>query len=126
MKKKAEEMSTYFAGEKLYGDDFSIEKIEKWFLDEKEAYAHLGAKEREYYNYVYHQLNIRCMFRYIPNRKFMYALGFGSAYGEEFGPIIQQIDQIIKIVNIYYLRKIKHIIIITLIYINIMIGDLMV
>jgi len=97
MKKKAEEMSTYFAGEKLYGDDFSIEKIEKWFLDEKEAYANLGAKEREYYNYVYHQLNIRCMFRYIPNRKFMYALGFGSAYGEEVGPIIQQIDQIIII-----------------------------
>jgi len=92
--KKKEDISIYFAGEKLYGDDFSIEDIEKWLKNEKEAYANLGAKERERYSYVYHQLNITHMFRYISNKKFMSTLGFGSAYGDEFNPIIKQIDQI--------------------------------
>ncbi len=41
-----DEFSTYLSGERLYGDDFTIEEIQKWFADEAEGYADLGAKEK--------------------------------------------------------------------------------
>lgn len=89
-----EDMEVYFSGKKLYGDDFNIQELEKWYKDEKEGYADLGPKNRESYIYAYHELNQLHGFRYLKGKTFNHALGLGSAYGEEFLPIIKQINQL--------------------------------
>lgn len=81
-------------GKKLYGDEFSDEEIARWYRDEEEAYASLGAKHRTTYQYVYHQLNHFHGFARLPTRRFENALGIGSAYGDEFKPISNRIDEI--------------------------------
>lgn len=84
-----------FAGEKLYGNDFNGEELAHWYADEAEAYANLGAKKREGYNYKYHLINQLNLFEHIPDQKYFdRALGFGSAYGEEFLPLIKRISNI--------------------------------
>lgn len=88
------ELQEYFAGTKLYGDDFSIEEIEAWFRDEAEAYADLGAKERSTYRYGYTELNKRHGYRFLSGRPIEHALGLGSAYGDEFLPIIDRLKRI--------------------------------
>ncbi len=69
----------YFSGEVLYGDDFTDNEMEKWFADEAEGYANLGANDKENYHYVYHQLNQLHAFRFLKERRFEKALGIGSA-----------------------------------------------
>jgi 2-polyprenyl-3-methyl-5-hydroxy-6-metoxy-1,4-benzoquinol methylase len=91
---KSEDLAPYFSGEKLYGDDFSLEQIEQWFEDEQEGYADLGAGDRSSYQYSYHQLNIRHGYSKLRGRRFQNALGIGSAYGDEFQPIVGQLDSI--------------------------------
>lgn len=92
--KMKDELTIYLSGERLYGDDFTIEEIREWYMDEAEGYANLGAKERDRYEYGYHKLNIHHAFRHLRQRHFNAALGIGSAYGDEFKPIIQQIKQV--------------------------------
>jgi SAM-dependent methyltransferase len=84
----------YFSGKKLRGDDFSLEEIEKWFEDEKEGYANLGSKNKDNYQYVYHELNKLVSFKYLDNKSLQNVLGIGSAYGDEFLPIIHHIKHI--------------------------------
>lgn len=84
-----------FAGEKLYGDDFNSEELAQWYADEAEAYADLGAKDREHYSYKYHLINRLNLFNHLPEQEhFDRALGFGSAYGEEFLPLVKRIRNI--------------------------------
>lgn len=83
-----------FSGERLYGDDFSPEQVRDWHEDEREAYADLGAKDLGSYTYVYHALNAVHGFRYLPRRRFSRALGIGSAYGDEFAPIADRVDDV--------------------------------
>ena len=90
----SDDMSAYLSGKQLFGDDFSIDKINEWFKDEQEGYANLGSKDRDKYVYVYHQLNIRHGFSHIAARRFKNVLGIGSAYGDEFWPIIGNIDSL--------------------------------
>ncbi len=90
----AEDLTLYFSGEKLYGDDFTPDQIQAWHDDEKEAYADLGAKDESCYQYVYHALNTVHGFRHLPARPFAHALGCGSAYGDEFQPILDRLEQI--------------------------------
>lgn len=90
----SDEVSPYFSGEKLYGDDFSQEQIDDWFADEAEGYAGLGARDRARYSYGYHQLNRQHAFRFLANRRFAKALGIGSAYGDEFMPIAGAVSHI--------------------------------
>lgn len=87
-----QDLSKFFSGEKLYGDEFGPIEIQKWYDDEKEAYANLGAGSR--YNYSYHQLNIYYGFNHLPNRSYENVLGFGSAYGDEFKPIAEKIKHL--------------------------------
>ncbi len=87
-------MEEYFNGKKLYGDDFSIEEIEKWYTAENEGYANLGSKDKEKYDYGYHLLNRMYGFGKLKNIKFDKVMGLGSAYGDEFLPIIEQINSI--------------------------------
>jgi SAM-dependent methyltransferase len=88
------DIETYFSGEKLYGDDFNESQIADWYRDEEEGYASLGAHDRTSYRYVYHALNSIHGFRYLGGRHFRHALGFGSAYGDEFKPITRSIEHI--------------------------------
>lgn len=88
------ELAEYFSGKKLYGDDFTLGEIEQWFMDETEGYADLGAKEQARYRYVYHELNLRHGYRHLSGSRIRQALGIGSAYGHEFKPVADQIDEI--------------------------------
>jgi hypothetical protein len=76
-------MEKYFTGTTLYGDDFSLSEIQEWYEDEKEGYANLGARDSSSYQYVYF-LNQHHGFGHLPRVSFPRALGFGSAYGDEF------------------------------------------
>lgn len=85
----------FFSGKELYGDDFIEDQILQWYRDEEEGYANLGSNNMKKYSYQYTAMNEHYGFKYIDkNRKFQNALGFGSAYGHEFLPIIEQIDRI--------------------------------
>lgn len=88
-------MNDFFLGKALYGDNFNEDEIKLWFDYEKEAYAELGAKNKSEYTYYYHSLNIIQGFNYLPKDiKFNKVLGVGSAYGDEFMPIANQIDSL--------------------------------
>ena len=89
-----DDISIYLSGTKLYGDDFTIDEINEWFADEAEGYANLGAKVKKEYNYLYHEINKQHGFKYIRGRTFKEALGVGSAYGNEFKPISDNIQRI--------------------------------
>ncbi len=88
-------LNGYLSGKKLFGDDFDEEQILKWYREEEEGYANLGSNNKEKYAYQYTAMNELYGFKYIDkNRKFKNALGFGSAYGHEFLPIIEQIERL--------------------------------
>jgi len=87
-------ISDCLAGRKLYGDDFGPEELRQWFLDEQEAYADLGAKDRDSYTYEHHQLNLAHCYRFLPPGEYEHVLGFGAAYGEELLPVIEGIRRI--------------------------------
>ena len=87
-------MNDCFAGRKLYGDDFSVDEIVKWFADEEEGFANLGAKNRESYCYEYHGLNRLHGFNYLPPGSYNHALSIGGAYGEELRPFLPNINAI--------------------------------
>lgn len=87
-------MSEYFDGKKLYGDDFSVEQIKEWYDEETEGYADLGSKEKDSYSYHYHNMNKIHGFDKIKGSTFKNVMGFGSAWGYEFEPIIDQIEEL--------------------------------
>ena len=91
-----------FNGEIIYGDNFDINQIKRWFEMEKEGYSSLNSNELEDLNnniYHYHQLNKIYGFKYINSiNNFQDVLGIGSATGNEFEPIID------KIKNLYILE----------------------
>jgi SAM-dependent methyltransferase len=86
----------YKTGKTLYGDEFSNSQIEQWFREEEEAYANLGAKDLNTYEYLYHTINIINGFSKIPPPNIFYenVLGIGSAFGDEFIPIIDKIGKL--------------------------------
>lgn len=93
--KGSDDFNQYLSGKKLYGNDFHIEHIEKWYEEEKDGYANLGAKNFSNYTYAYHALNKLHGFNFLPASKtFNNVLGYGSAYGHEFLPIIHKIKKL--------------------------------
>lgn len=86
-------MDKYFSGEELYGDDFTLEEIKKWYEDEKEGYAGLVPEYKEY-RYCYHPVNQLFGYKFLPERKYKNVLGIGSAYGDEFKPISSLIENL--------------------------------
>ncbi|MEA2084826.1 MAG: hypothetical protein U9O82_11470 [Thermodesulfobacteriota bacterium] len=103
-------ISLYLSGQKLYGDDFTIKEIHQWYSDEAEGYAELGAKKRDQYQYVYHQLNFQHGFKYINKMQFGEVLGIGSAYGHEFKPIAHRIKVTVQRCPIFC-RLLKNVIV---------------
>lgn len=98
-------MEQYFTGHKLYGDDFSIEQIKKWYIEEEEAYASL-VKEHELEGvYQYHELNTQNGFNYIDDKIYENVLGIGSSYGYEFVPIMRNIKNITILEPSGYLKS---------------------
>lgn len=88
------DMAIYLSGEKLYGDDFTIEQLKKWYEEEAEGYSGLVAEARHHYAYVYHELNKIHGFRHVKLPRNCNALGIGSAYCEEFLPILSNLAHI--------------------------------
>lgn len=84
----------YFTGNLLFGDEFTFDEMQEWYDQEKEAYAELGSKDKKIYEYQYHEGNIKHGFQFLKDRKLDQVLGFGSAYGDEFLPIISRIKNL--------------------------------
>jgi SAM-dependent methyltransferase len=92
--KSGDDISCYLSGERIYGDDFTQEEIEAWYRDEENGYAGLDHKDANEPVYFYHALNLLHGFNFLPGKKFEKVLGIGSAYGEEFKPVIDHIDNL--------------------------------
>jgi SAM-dependent methyltransferase len=89
-----EPFDRYADGGLLYGDNFTQEEIDEWAADEAEAYASLGAADRETYTYAYHALNQLHGFRHLPPVRFPGVLAFGGAYGDELMPLICRVQSV--------------------------------
>ncbi|RIA08215.1 methyltransferase family protein [Flavobacteriaceae bacterium MAR_2010_72] len=91
-------MEDYFKGEKLYGDDFSLDKITEWYKEEEEGYSKLESRELELLDkgiYLYENINRIHGFKYLnKNKTYKNVLGIGSATGHEFLPIIDKIENL--------------------------------
>ena len=87
-------LEPYLSGEKLYRDDFGPAQIAQWVAEERDGYADLGARDHESYRYAYHALNRLHGYRHLRARPFEHVLRFGSAYGDEFLPIIQRVKSV--------------------------------
>lgn len=84
----------YFSGDSLYGDDFDAAQLFEWYEAEREGYAGEVLSRDKPYKYGYHCLNKTYGFRYLQGRTGLRAMGLGSAYGEEFRPILPQLVSI--------------------------------
>lgn len=85
----------YLNGSKLYGDDFDLAQINRWYEEEKEGY--LAGYFQEFSEKIYglDALNAATMYKYVRERKFDKVLGYGSSYGQEVGPIASMIRKLI-------------------------------
>jgi SAM-dependent methyltransferase len=88
------DLDSFLSGRSLYGDDFTDEQIAVWYSDEIDAYADLGARDRGAGRYMYHGLNIEHGFRHLPTGMIGSVLGLGSAYVDEFTPILDRLTNI--------------------------------
>jgi SAM-dependent methyltransferase len=79
-------MAPYFAGESLWGDDFTDEEIAEWFEDEREASFRLGVTPHTG-GYPWAEQQRRHCFSHLPPRRWSHVLGFGSATGIELVPL---------------------------------------
>ncbi len=94
----------FFKDIELYGDDFSLSELQKWCGEEEEGYAKLIQGEE--YTYQYQYMNEFYGFRYIADiATFKNVLGFGSAFGHEFMPIISRIQNLTIIEPSEYLHS---------------------
>ena len=87
-------MNDCFEGKRLYGDDFNFAQIQQWYEHESEGYANLGNKDKSKHIYGYHVMNEVHGFKKLKRSNFESVLGFGSAWGDEFMPIIKKIKNI--------------------------------
>jgi len=114
MKKIDEKLKEYFSGKKLYGDDFNLKQIKKWFEDEKEGYSKLISED---HIYEFHQINKIHGYNKLKNvKKFNSVLSFGGAKGDELLPIIKKIGKIYIVepskklkVNVLQGKKIEYV-----------------
>mgnify|MGYP003676120847 FL=1 len=98
----------YLSGKVLYGDDFSIDEIEKWYRAEEEGYAGLVQDRDKEYRYEYEEMNKLFGFKYLENiPSFDQVLGIGSAFGNEFIPVLDKIKNLTIVEPSQYLRSDK-------------------
>lgn len=89
-----DETDCFFSGRKLYGDDFTGERLKRWFEEEQEGYADVISLSRQDYDYKYHSLNSFHLFSRVQIPPGARALGIGSAFGSEFDPIREMLQKI--------------------------------
>lgn len=85
-------LDDYLSGAKLYGDDFHIDDLKRWYDEETEAYAELVNAD---HTYVYKALDEFCGYRHTNLSAPSSALGMGSAFGDELMPVIGMLSEII-------------------------------
>lgn len=90
----SDDISEYFSGRLLYGDDFPWKDIAQWFEDEKEGYANLTAASPAHNRYYYHEVNKLYGYKYLAHKTYQNVLVLGSAWGFEFLPIIDRIKNL--------------------------------
>ncbi len=92
-----DEIEEYFSGRKLYGDDFSPEKISIWFSEEEKGYFDLATSHNSEYDYQYHSMNVRHGFSRLPNKTFDCCVALGCARGDELVPIAPKVSRFVAI-----------------------------
>lgn len=92
------DINEYLSGAKLIGDDYNELEIQRWYEQEKDAYAGL-INSIDSYTYEYHALNLACGFRMLKDisPRSIRACGFGSAFGDELQPIQDKIASTVLI-----------------------------
>jgi len=88
------DMKPYLMGQKLYGDDFTPEEIQRWHEMEKEGYGDLVRKRPHDYSYEYQALNRRHGFRHVQIKPESRALAIGGAFCEELRPVAKRLAHI--------------------------------
>lgn len=91
------DMSEYFSGGQLYGDDFDEAQIRAWYEDEREGYARLGDSAvdgAQRGGYGYDNFNRHYTYRHLPPGHIGDALGIGAAHGQEFRPVVDRLASI--------------------------------
>lgn len=80
---------------RLIGDDYTLEEIQQWYKEEEEAYAQLyGVHNTDPQTFNYKNMDVLYGYNKIPNKKYHNVLGLGSAWGYEFLPYIDNIENI--------------------------------
>lgn len=93
MLKIYDNLEKYKNGEKIYGDDFTIDQIEEWFRDESEAYCEIVPEQhRDTYDEYKLQTEV-LLYRYI-NKNSLSLLSYGGGYGTEIIPIIDKVKEV--------------------------------
>ena len=87
-------LDDYLSGAKLYGDDFDVADVKRWYDEEAEGYADLVKRNADY-RYVYHALDQFYGYRHTILRSSSSALGVGSAFGDELLPVIDTLSDIV-------------------------------
>jgi SAM-dependent methyltransferase len=87
----------YFSGSKVYGDDFSLDKIAQWYHEEENAYFELVTSSTDGYNYIYHRLNHFHLYRHLGDQRFRRCLAFGCARGDDVSPLARQVERFVAI-----------------------------
>ena len=89
-----------FSGEKVYGDDLSLEGIKQWYADEELGYFNLKkgtSPEDSDYVYAYAALNEYHAYRYLRDHRFKTALALGCARGDDVEPLAGVVEAYIAI-----------------------------
>lgn len=95
MKNVNEDISKYFTGDYLYGEDFDDDQVKMWFNGEREAYYYFEASDRQKYKYYHNAINIYHGYKWLdPEKNNLTILSIGGAYGDELLPIMDKISKI--------------------------------
>lgn len=85
----------YLSGKSLYGDDFSIEHIARWYAQEAEAYSDIYSEKDKENGFEYRHITTLHAYQYIQHiAHFSSVLGFGASWGFELIPLIEKIGKL--------------------------------
>lgn len=83
---KPDDVSRFFAGADLYGDDLDEAALKVWYEQEEHGYYNLTASY-EKYEYNRHALNHFHAWRFLTGRTFRCCLALGCARGDDVSPL---------------------------------------
>ncbi len=91
----AGDLDEYVSGRRLYGDDLTGDALAEWYRREATRYVDMTRARGGPYRYLYHALNELHTWSRLPRgRRFERVLGVGSAWGDEFTPVVNRIGHI--------------------------------